>query len=349
MSQPGRHGMVRASTDHDLRATDGARRRHQGIVLPPAARVWAFSAGLAILALVLELGVVARHPAGAVPIRMPWPIIAAGFCLAELKVVDVHFRREQHSFSLSEFPAVIGLFLLPPPEYLAAVLVGSSIALASSRQAPLKFAFNIVNFGLGGAAALTVFHLLAAPTSTPSLTDWIAAFLATLTTTILSALTIATAISLSGGAPQFQKLPQMIQFGGLVAVANTSLALLAVSILWLDWRLLWLLVVPLVAVFLAYRAYLSEREKGARLEFLYQSGRILQHSPELDSAIVALLEHARMMFRAERADVLLYPRGPDEDALRTTTVEGAPPLAMVPTPFAADDPIARRIRSEPHA
>ena len=107
----------------------------------------------------------------------------------------------------------------------------------------------------------------------------------------------------------------MIQFGGLVAVANTSLALLAVCMLWIDPRLLALLVVPLVAVFLAYRAYGSEREKHERLELLYQSSRILQHSPELDSALAALLEHARVMFRAERAEVLLWPRdGGDEAA-----------------------------------
>jgi diguanylate cyclase (GGDEF)-like protein len=350
MSEPGRRPMVRASIDHDLPPEAGDRRRRASrIALPPAARVWAFSLGLALVAILVEIGVVTRHPSGATPFQIPWPLIAAGFCLAELKVVDVHFRREQHSFSLSEFPAVIGLFLLSPTDYLLAVLVGSAVALASSHQTPLKFAFNLINFGLGATAALAVFHLLATPTSTPSLTDWIAAFLATLTTTVLAAVTIATAISLSGGAPQFQKLPQMIQFGGLVAVANTSLALLAVSILWLDWRLLWLLVVPLVVVFLAYRAYLSEREKGERLEFLYQSGRILQHSPELDSAIVALLEHARMMFRAERAEVVLHPRAAGEDALRTTTTEYASPLAMVPTAYAPDDPIERRIRTEPHA
>jgi diguanylate cyclase (GGDEF)-like protein len=349
MAQSGRRPMVRAGIDQDHSAEGGGRRRVPRITLPPSARVWAFSFGLAVLAILLEVGVVARHPSGAAPIQIPWPLIAAGFCLAELKVVDVHFRREQHSFSLSEFPAVIGLFLLSPTDYLLAVLIGSAIALAFSRQTPLKFAFNLVNFGLGATAALAVFHILAMPAATPSLVDWIAAFLATLTTTVLSALTIATAISLSGGAPQFQKLPQMIQFGGLVAVANTSLALLAVSILSIDPHLLWLLVVPLVTVFLAYRAYLSEREKGARLEFLYQSGRILQHSPELDSAIVALLEHARMMFRAERAEVLLYPRVAGQDALRTTTVEGAAPRAMQPTVWNPDDPIERRIRTEPHA
>jgi diguanylate cyclase (GGDEF)-like protein len=318
--------------------------------VPPAVRVWLFSAGLAAFAIVLDLRVLEGRPDASIPpIVFPWPLVAAGFCLAELKVIEVHFRREAHAFSLSEFPAVMGLFLLNPHDYLLAVLVGSAVALAWFRQPPIKFAFNLVNFGLGATAALVAFHLLATPNGTPDFTDWLAAFAATLTTTVLSALTIATAISLSGGAPQFQKLPQMIQFGGLVAVANTSLALLAVSILWVDPSLLWLLVVPLVTVFLAYRAYLSEREKGERLEFLYQSGRILQHSPELDSAIVALLDHAREMFRAERAEVLLHPRADGDDALRTTSVDRAPASAMVPVPFSTDDPIVRRIRNEPHA
>ena len=353
MAEPDRPPMVRASIEQDPATAVAEGRRLDRLrfsAVPPAVRVWAFTAALALLTILLDALILERLPVSSlVPIDFPWPLIAAGFCLAELKVIDVHFRREAHSFSLSEFPAVIGLFLLSPHDYILAVVVGSAVALAWFRQPPLKFAFNLTNFWFGATAALVVFHLMASLGGTPNAADWLAAFAATLSTTVLSALTIATAISLSGGAPQFQKLPQMIQFGGLVAVANTSLALLAVSILWLDPGLLWLLLVPLVTVFLAYRAYLSEREKGERLEFLYQSGRILQHSPELDSAIVALLDHAREMFRAERAEVLLHPRVVGEDALRTTSVDGAAATAMVPVPFSADDPIARRIRNEPHA
>jgi len=353
MGEPDRRPMVRASIaegNHAGAATQRRVDRLRQAVAPAAIRVWAFSLGLALVAILVDLLILERRTVLSVtPVVMPWPVIAAGFCAAELKVVDVHFRREAHSFSLSEFPAVLGLFLLSPHDYVLAVLTGSAVALAWFRQPLLKLVFNVTNFGLGAIAALAVFHLLASLVGRPSPADWIAAFAATLTTTVVSALTIATAISLSGGAPQFQKLPQMIQFGGLVAVANTSLALLAVSILWIDASLLWLLVVPLVTVFLAYRAYLSEREKGERLEFLYQSGRILQHSPELDSAIVALLDHAREMFRAERAQVVLHPRVAGEDALRTTSFDGAPSTAMVPVPFSPDDSIERRIRNEPHA
>ena len=82
---------------------------------------------------------------------------------------------------------------------------------------------------------------------------------------VIGALTIATAISLSGGAPQFQKLPEMLKFGLVVALANTSLALLAVSVMWVNLSAVLLLLIPLVTIFLAYRAYLSEREKHSAL------------------------------------------------------------------------------------
>ncbi|HXI81195.1 MAG TPA: EAL domain-containing protein [Verrucomicrobiae bacterium] len=325
---------------------DALRRAGRGLVI---GRIWGFTGLLGLIALVTYLLILAHLSSPRQPFGIPWPVFSLAFFLAELKVVDVHFRREKHSFSLSEFPAVLGLFLLSPTDYFLAMLVGSGSALLYFRQAPLKLAFNLSNFAISAAVTLTVFHLLSSPAGAPMVGDWVAAFAATFVATVVSAVMIATAISLSGGAPQFQKLPEMVQFGTLVAVANTSLALLAVSVLWLDPQLLWLLVVPLGTVFLAYRAYLSEREKGERLEFLYQSGRILQHSPELDSAIVALLEHARSMYRAERAEILLYPRAPDGDALLTTTTEDLPASTMVPVVISPDDPVQRRVRSEAHA
>ena len=55
--------------------------------------------------------------------------MALGFFLAETKVVDVNFRRETHSLSLSEIPAVIGFFFLTPADYLGALLIGTIAAL----------------------------------------------------------------------------------------------------------------------------------------------------------------------------------------------------------------------------
>ncbi|HEY7522842.1 MAG TPA: EAL domain-containing protein [Candidatus Limnocylindrales bacterium] len=317
---------------------------------PAVLRVWAFSLSLAVGATLLFLGDVRFLPRIHTPFDIPWPVIAGIFYLAEVKVVEVHFRRETHSFSLSEVPAVIGLFFLGPLEYMLALLLGSGVALAvHSRQSPLKLTFNLSYYALAGVVSLALFHALGRFGSPPGPGDWAATFAATLTTCVLGAVSIATVISLSGGAPQYRKLPEMLQFGGMGALANTSLALLGVSILWSDPLAIWLLAVPILTLFIAYRAYVSEREKGERLELLYESSRILQRSPELDSALIALLEHAREMFRAERAEVILYPRDGTGDALRTSCGADLPTVVMTPVAIDPDDRVRRQVTEDGHA
>ena len=211
------------------------------------------------------------------------------------------------------------------------MLLGCGAALlVQPRQRLIKTAFNLSNFLCVAAVSLLIIHTFADLTITPGPVEWVAAFGATLMAAVISSLSIALVITLSGGAPQFEKLPEMLRFGIMVAFANTSLALLAVVIMQRDPLLLSLLAIPLGIVFVAYRSYLSEREKHERLELLYQSSRILQHSPELDSSIVAILDHARAMFRAELAEVVLYPRVDGADALRTTSQQDHEPEVMVP-------------------
>jgi diguanylate cyclase (GGDEF)-like protein len=313
-------------------------------------RVWLFSLALAAAATIGYLAFIRGLPTLPAPLMVPWPLIAVAFFLAETKVIDVHFRRESHSFSLSEIPSVIGFFLMPPTDYLAALLVGSGAALLlASRQSPLKLAFNLANYAFIAVVTLTVFRALGQFVGPPAPQDWLAAFIAMLLGATMGAFTIATVIVLSGGAPQYQKLPEMIQFGGLVALANTSLALLAVTILWIEPVALALLAVPLITLFVAYRAYVSEREKHERLELLYQSSRILQHSPELDRALVALLDHARDMFRAELAEVLLESVGESGQGLRTTSIQDGEPEQMVPVDLPEIDQIRARANAERRA
>ncbi|HEY7527480.1 MAG TPA: GGDEF domain-containing protein [Candidatus Limnocylindria bacterium] len=299
--------------------------------LSPALRVWTFSACLAALAVILYALTIRDDPPLAVPFHIPWWLVALGFALADIKVIEVHFRRESHAFSLTEVPAVIGLFYLGPIEYLAATSLGALAALLiSSRQAPVKLAFNLANYLLVAVVMIAVFRGIQHATGAPGLVEYAAGFAATTVAAVVGAVSIATAITLSGGAPQFKKLPDMLQFGALVAVANTSIALLAVTILWFSPTAIWLLVIPIIALFLAYGAWVSEREKHERLELIYQSSRILQHSPELDVALVALLDHARSMFRAELAEIVLQSDGDEHRAVRTTSLQDGRSETIVP-------------------
>ena len=315
------------------------RSRLARLVASPAVRVWGWVVLLALLALVLGILTLQHEREFAPPFSIPWlPIMAVAFFLGEANVVQVHFRRERHSFSLSELPGVIGLFVLPPSLYLVALLTGAGVALfRGGSTSTLKRSFNLANFALTAVVSLALFHSIARLSGVPGPQDWLAAFATTTATSLIGAVAVATAISLSGGAPQYQKLPEMLQFSLMVALANTSLALLAVTVLWVDPRSIVLLVVPIAIVIVAYRAYVAEREKHERLELLYQSSRILQHSPELDSAIAALLEHSRGMFRAERAEILLFPDPASAEALRTVAAVDGRNETMTPVTVPLDD------------
>ena len=100
--------------------------------VPVTVRIWSLTVLIGTIATTIYL-VVLRGQAGPhVEFRLPWPVLAFAVAVAELRVVEVHFRRETHSFSLSEFPAVVGMFFLNPSEYIGALLVGSAVALISS-------------------------------------------------------------------------------------------------------------------------------------------------------------------------------------------------------------------------
>ena len=310
----------------------------------PVARVLLFTALLGCLAIVALFGFSLNLPVIAPPFPIPWPVMALLFAAAEMFDVQVHFRRETHAFSLNELPLVVALFFLGPPEFMAAYLVGSGVALLwQSREHRLKVVFNIANYAFTGALALVIFHALVPLEGAIGPGHWFAAFAAALAASALGAVTIATVISLSGGAPQFQKLPEMIQFGALVALANTSLALLAVEVLEADAQAIWLLGIPIATLLIAYRAYVSEKEKHERLELLYESSRILNNSPELESAVVALLDHARAMFRAESAEIVIYARDDDRAALLTRSYHEREPDVMRPVEIATTEPIRKRV------
>ena len=100
---------------------------------------------------------------------------------------------------------------------------------------------------------------------------------------------------------------------------------------------------------LAYRAWVSEREKHERLELVYQASRILQHSPQLDVALQALLDHARSMFRAELAEVVIESDGAHHRALRTSSLHDGASEVIVPIEQMEVDPALQSIMRDRRA
>ena len=143
---------------------------------------------------------VIRLPSPQAPVQVPVAAFAVMFYLAEITVVHVRFRRDAHSFSMSEFPLVLSLFFLRPWQILLLSLIGSALALAvNRRQRGVKLAFNLVQLALQTAVVVGVFELLTADADPLGPAGWLGVVAGVTATVVVSNTMIGAAIRLSGG------------------------------------------------------------------------------------------------------------------------------------------------------
>ena len=213
-------------------------------------------------------------------------VLAVGFYLAEAKVIHLHIGRSAHSFSMSELPLVAGLFLVSPPAFIVARLIGSGLALFfNRRQRSVKLAFNLAQFGLRSVVSVAIVHVggrrptalrAVALGGCPRWSRW------SRTSSACSA--SAPRSRWPKGTPSTGASPRCSRSAILVSLTNASLALMGLTVLWANPESVWLFIVPTATAALAYRAYISERQQHESIELLYESTRILQRSPQLDTA-----------------------------------------------------------------
>ena len=281
-----------------------------------APRVWALNLGLALAAIGLfMLGITGVAGLDA-PFRLDWWVVAVGYGLAEVLVVHLQFRRDTHSFSLSEIPLLVGLFFLRPEELLLALLAGSGTALALHRRQPaVKLAFNLANLACSTGLAIIVFRAIVSTGDALGPAGWGAAFVAAITADFLAVVMISVAISFSTSkAPD---VTQLVGSGTIASFFNTCLGLVTVTVMWIRPSAAWLPLVLAGLMFGAYRIYGSVRQKHESLEVLYESTRVLQGSAQMAGLIETLLAQTREMFRADAAEILVLPTD-DEAGLRAT-------------------------------
>jgi diguanylate cyclase (GGDEF)-like protein len=170
---------------------------------------------------------------------------------------------------------------------------------------------------------------------------WLALYGATLVTGALTIVFIAGAIAITESGLDGATVRQMFVMDGLVTATNSSVAIAAAVLTAIDPTALPVLIVPAAAVFLVYRAYVSERQRHEKLEFLYEANKTLSRSPEVAQAIEGLLERSLEAFRSEVAEVQLM--GADGTPLRTTRGPGGERRTMEPGDPALAESLARLV------
>ena len=268
-----------------------------------AGAVWAFSALLAAAAVATWL-VLVDLPAPDRGVHLSWWALAAGFAVTELCVVHIHLRRSAHSLTLGDIPLVLGLVFAPPADVAVGWVLGAGLVLLLNRGRPVRVAFNLAQFALTASLAASAFHLAGGADATgPAL--WLAVGAGVMTSAVAAPVLITAAMRLSAERVGLAALAGMLAPAVVVAATNMSLGLALVTVVAADPRGAVLLLAPVGAIFLAYRAYLSEHTKTVGLEFLYATAHALAGAVDLRSGFAGMLARALEAFRAEHAQLLV--------------------------------------------
>jgi diguanylate cyclase (GGDEF)-like protein len=300
-----------ASSGVEGHATPG-RRGH---------RVHLLTVVLVAAAIVMLVDVVAPLHGLQAPRQIPWWMLIPLFFGAEVFVVHIQFRRDAQSFSLSELPLVVGFFFAPPLVVVLSMVAGTAVALlVHRRQSPLKLAFNLANFTVANSVVALLFMHLVDHQDPLGALSFLGVLVAVLAGGAIQSLIILIAISFSEGRIDPAGIASTFGFTQAATVVNTCLALIGVRIVWQNPTELWLLIIPTVGVFVAYRFYVAEREKRDQVDFLYQSSKQLQRTEAVDEAVAALLTKSCEVFRAEIAEITFLPTR-ERDAVVRTAVD----------------------------
>jgi diguanylate cyclase (GGDEF)-like protein len=291
------------------------RRRLGGVT-----RAWLFTSSLALGAAVMTAVVWDWDSVGA-PIDLPWWAVAVAVYITELTVVHLRFRKDAHTVSMSELALVAGLFLAAPVHMIIGQALGNFLALAINRRQPtVKLAFNVAQFTLVATIEIIAFRAISQDGGPLEPMSWLAAIVATLVGMLVSNMAINAVIRLVGGHLDKQEIHEVLMLSTVASSLNTGLALVGVAVIWVAPQAFALALVPPVALFIAYRAYVSQREERARLESLYRATRMLHESPQIEGALTAAVKHAHSMFDAELVEIAIFASG--ESAAYLTVLVG---------------------------
>ena len=295
------------------------------------------AAGAALLVFVLS----PHHTAPWGPPSLKWWMLAPAFLLAEIATVRIEAlgrRRVSYTFSFTELPLVVGLLFASPLHLVGGELAGAAVALAIvRRQTGLRLAFNLAQFLLTTCVAAAVLHVgIDRFGHEPTQQTWFLVAAGVLLGNILGTLLVTLAMAanqrawLSGWRPG-----EIVDIGTAVVLTTTFFALACAELARAQPTALALLLPATGVIVVAYKAYVRDRRRQERMELLYGWMQRVQAAADIRAAVLALLEEARWLFRADVVQIVLLPTTEGDTALRSISGPGEHAELMTPLDAAA--------------
>ncbi|MDQ3385844.1 MAG: EAL domain-containing protein [Actinomycetota bacterium] len=283
-------------------------------------RVGAVGVIMALLAVAIGLALIGADLSSGVrldQITIPLWLLLATFVAAELVVLHVQVNRQAKVISLNEIPLVLGLFFASTTVLVTACVVSLMLVVVVHRRqrSALKLAFNTAMAVTSVVAALAAFNLVLGDERTVGRTAWAATYAAVAAFMFVSNLSVGLVVGCFDGLRLRSLLHDAVSGVGLALCVGT-LALVAVTSLVENPESGILLAASAVVILSGYRAYARLRERHTSLERLYRFSEVVAREPDLDEVLRSVLEEARDMLRAERAEITLLGDITSADGMR---------------------------------
>ncbi|MCV2491531.1 EAL domain-containing protein [Geodermatophilus sp. YIM 151500] len=307
--------------------TDGGLAGPRRLQLGVSQRIALLTVAVAAAAMTLFVVVVEPLPAAPTAMTLPWVLWAGVFAASEVLVVHVQWKRESHTFSLSDLVLAAGLVLAAPAQLVLAQVAGAAVALVlHRRQRGLKLAFNSAQFALAGCMATIVFHLLGGPLGAEW--AWVAQLLAVSVSTLTASVTIFAVMTIAEGRADIRPLLGMLGFSLPFTIGAAAVGVVVARTSVNDPAALALLMLPTLLIIGAYRAYTHAREQQENLKVLHEATTLL-HGGDVDAALGDFLAAVRTAFRAGMAELVLVG-GSSSGPTVSRAAESGEPTVMAP-------------------
>ncbi|GGK18490.1 hypothetical protein GCM10010124_08860 [Pilimelia terevasa] len=243
------------------------------------------------------------------------PVLALLFAVTEGFVIHLRVRRGSHGMTISEIPLVLALIHLDPLLAVAARTVGGGLGLLLLRgQRGLKLGFNLALWGVQSTVAALTFTALGGAGLPRDLTAWLVIYAAVLLADTVAAILVTAAIALHDDPGEWRRLPAALRGEPFVLITASLGIVAAIGMAQTPWTLVLLGAVS-VALYLAYRAFVTQQQGHAQVDELYAFTRALDGSRDTQALIRVVLEQARDQLRAAQAQ-LVVPSFDDKPAAR---------------------------------
>ena len=271
----------------------------------PGAPVLVYIALNAVLAVVLAVVVMRASPL-ATHRTIPWPLLAAVFVATDFVQMRVRSAGQAMQLDLLGVPAAVGAVYTTRLGLVLAVAVAIAVTSVISGDAVHRGVFNVAITLIGVCMARLALGATLGPHGSPiQLRGLAAVALACLVFEAVTFVGVLGAVIMSAGWPGPSYVKSVATNSALVFPGTAVVAVITITVVYVETWGLVLLAAPAVFLSLWYRAISRSETRFANLEKLYSFMVRLSELSDTDEIISATLEESRRTLGAAQAQLRL--------------------------------------------